>query len=242
MVYGIISDIHGNLEALEVVLYQLQKAERLVCLGDLVGYGPNPNECVEKVRELNIPSVAGNHDKAVTGEMELTWFNRNARDAVIWTQKEIKQENLEYLKKLPEVLEADDFQYVHGSLRSPLEEYITSLSEALATFERMTRPLCFIGHSHVPLFIALKKDGNYDGRVLLDGEEVLVEEYEKVIINVGGVGQPRDGDPRASFGIYDSKTRIFTLHRVEYNVEQVQEKMKKVGLPQALIDRLQFGR
>jgi diadenosine tetraphosphatase ApaH/serine/threonine PP2A family protein phosphatase len=242
MLYGIISDIHSNLEALNVVLNKLYRAEKLICLGDIVGYGPNPNECVEKIRELNIPTVAGNHDKAVTGGMEVTWFNRSAREAVFWTQKEIKQENLDYLRGLPEILEEDDFQIVHGSLRSPIEEYVTSISEALPTFEKMTKPCCFIGHSHVPLFIAFKKDGNYDGRDLLDGEEVLVEDYEKVIINVGGVGQPRDGDPRASYGVYDSKTKIFTLHRVEYNIEQVQKKMKMVGLPQPLIERLQFGR
>ena len=242
MLYGIISDIHSNLEAFDTVLNRLHGVEKLVCLGDIVGYGPDPNPCVKKVRELKIPTVAGNHDKAVTGEMEVTWFNRNAREAVFWTQKEISPDNLEYLKQLPEVLEEDDFQMVHGSLRSPIEAYITSISEALPTFELMTKPVCFIGHSHAPLFIALKKDGNYDGRVLLDGEEVLVDDYEKVVINVGGVGQPRDGDPRASFGTYDSKTRIFTLHRVEYNVGQVQEKMKKAGLPYPLIDRLQFGR
>jgi len=242
MLYGIISDIHSNLEALDVVLNKLYQAGKIVCLGDIVGYGPNPNECIEKIKELNIPTVAGNHDAAVTGQMDVKWFNQNAREAVFWTQKEISEENLGYLKELPEVLEEDDFQMVHGSLRSPLEEYVTSLTEALPTFGLMTRPVCFIGHSHVPLFIARKKDGNYDGRALLDGEEVLVDDYEKVIINVGGVGQPRDGDPRASFGTYDSKTRIFTLHRVEYNVEQVQGKMKKVGLPQPLIDRLQFGR
>ncbi|MEE8637867.1 MAG: metallophosphoesterase family protein [Candidatus Margulisiibacteriota bacterium] len=242
MLYGIISDIHSNLEALNVVLNKLYQAEKLVCLGDIVGYGPDPNLCVEKVRELNIPTVAGNHDKAVTGEMETTWFNQSAREAVIWTQREIKEENLEYLRNLPEIIEEDDFQAVHGSLRAPLEEYIMSISDALPTFEKMTKPVCFIGHSHAPLFIALKKDGNYDGRVLLDGEEVLVEDHEKVIINVGGVGQPRDGDPRASYGIYDSKTKIFTLHRVEYNIERVQGKMKTVGLPQPLIARLQFGR
>lgn len=242
MLYGIISDIHSNLKALDVVLNKLYRAEKLICLGDIVGYGPDPNECVEKVRELNIPTVAGNHDRAVTGEIEITWFNQSAREAVIWTQREIKEENLEYLRNLPEIIEEDDFQAVHGSLRAPLEEYIMSISEALPTFEKMTKPVCFIGHSHAPLFIALKKDGNYDGRMLLDGEEVLVEDYEKVIINVGGVGQPRDGDPRASYGLYDSKTKIFTLHRVEYNIKQVQDKMKTVSLPQPLIDRLQFGR
>ena len=131
---------------------------------------------------------------------------------------------------------------MHGSLRNPLEEYVTSISEALPTFEKMTKPVCFIGHSHAPLFIALKKDGNYEGRELMDEEEVLTENYEKVIIDVGGVGQPRDRDPRASYGIYDSKTRIFSLHRVEYNIAQVQEKMTKAGLPEPLIERLSYGR
>lgn len=242
MLYGIIADVHGNLEAFNTVLSRLQRADKMVCLGDIVGYGPDPNACVEKVRGLGIPSVAGNHDKAVTGELEMTWFNRNARDAVNWTREIISKENLEFLRNLPEVLEEDGFQLVHGSLRSPLEEYITSISEALGTFERMNRDVCFVGHSHAPLFIARKKDGNYDGRALLDGEEIVVGDYDKVIINVGGVGQPRDGDPRASYGVYDSKTSLFSLHRVEYNIGQVQEKMKKVGLPLPLIERLAFGR
>ncbi|MFH1683575.1 MAG: metallophosphoesterase family protein [Candidatus Margulisiibacteriota bacterium] len=242
MLYGIISDIHSNLEALDVVLNQLDRVEKLICLGDIVGYGPNPNECVEKVKGLNIPTVAGNHDKAVTCEMDMKWFNPNAREAVVWTQRTIFQENFEYLKKLPLVLEEDDFQFVHGSLRSPLEEYVTSIADALPTFELMKKPICFVGHSHIPTFIAQKKDGNFDGRMLTDGEEILVEEYEKIIINVGGVGQPRDSDPRASYGIYDSKTKIFSLHRVEYNIEQVQKKMKAAGLPDPLIYRLEFGK
>jgi diadenosine tetraphosphatase ApaH/serine/threonine PP2A family protein phosphatase len=242
MLYGIISDIHGNLEALGVVLYQLRNVEKLICLGDIVGYGPNPNECVEKVRELEIPTLAGNHDRAATGDMALSWFNRNARDAVIWTQKELTKENIEYLKKLPLILDEGDFHIVHGSLRAPLEEYITSFSEALPTFERMEKPLCFVGHSHIPLFIAMNRDGSYDGRELLDKEEVRVGDYQKVIINVGGVGQPRDRDPRASFGIYNSETRIFTLRRVEYNIEKVQQKMETAGLPIPLIERLRYGR
>ncbi len=242
MLYGIISDIHSNLEALEQVLAQLTLVDNKVCLGDMVGYGPNPNQCIHRIRSLNIPSVAGNHDKAVTGEMELTWFNPNARDAVNWTKKEISQENLEYLIKLPLILEEDDFYMVHGGLRSPLEEYITSVSDAIPTFEKMKKPLCFVGHSHVPLAVAMKKDGNYDGWVLTDKQEVLVDNYKKVIINVGGVGQPRDGDARASFGIYDTGTRIFTLRRIEYDFAKVQAKMREVGLPLPLIERLQYGR
>jgi diadenosine tetraphosphatase ApaH/serine/threonine PP2A family protein phosphatase len=242
MLYGIISDIHGNLEAFEAVLKQLKDVNQLINLGDIVGYGPNPNECVEKIREMNIPSVAGNHDKAVTGELDFTWFNPSAKEAVFWTQRTIFQENLEYLKKLPAAMEGNDFQAVHGSLRVPLEEYVNCLVDAIPTFERMTRPLCFVGHSHRPLYFARTREGDYDGRALKDGDEILVDDYEKVIINVGGVGQPRDGDPRASFGIYNSKTKIFTLRRVEYDIKTVQEKMKIAKLPQSLIDRLSFGR
>jgi diadenosine tetraphosphatase ApaH/serine/threonine PP2A family protein phosphatase len=242
MLYGIISDIHSNLEAFLTVLDQLKKVDQLINLGDIVGYGPNPNECVEKVKELNIPTVAGNHDKAVTGELDFTWFNPRAKEAVYWTQRTIFQENLEYLKKLPAAMEGNDFQAVHGSLKSPLEEYITCLVDAIPTFEKMTKKLCFVGHSHSPLFIARTAEGNYDGRTLNDGDEILVDDYEKVIINVGGVGQPRDGDPRASFGTYNSKTKIFTLHRIEYDIKAVQEKMKSAKLPQSLIDRLSFGK
>lgn len=242
MLYGIISDIHANLEAFDVVLNKLYRVDKIICLGDIVGYGPNPNECVKKVREMNIPSAAGNHDKAVTGDMEITWFNYNARSAIEYTQREIKGENLDFLKGLTEIHEEDDFQYVHGSLRSPLREYITNIFEAVPTLERMTKKICFVGHSHIPLFIAQKDDGNFDGRILMDEEEVVTDEYSKIVINVGAIGQPRDGDPRASYGLYDTETKIFSLHRVEYNIEMVQEKMKTAGLPQPLIERLSFGR
>ncbi len=242
MLYGIISDIHSNLEALTAVLKQLKNVDKIICLGDLVGYGPNPNECVEEIRQRNIPTIAGNHDRAVTKDLITTWFNANAKAVVKWTQGIITLENLEYLKALPEVLAEDDFEVVHGSLRSPLEEYITNISEAIPTFDLMSKPLCFIGHTHRPMFTALKADGNFDGQVLNPGQEILVENYEKVIINVGAVGQPRDRDPQASFGVYDSETKIFSLHRVPYDVKKVQEKMETAALPQFLIDRLAVGR
>jgi len=242
MLYGIISDIHSNLEALTSVLKQLKNVDKIICLGDVVGYGPNPNECVEEIRQLKIPTIAGNHDRAVTKDLVTTWFNANAKAAVKWTQQVITLENLEYLKNLPEVIVEDKFEIVHGSLRSPLEEYITNISEAIPTFDLMTQPLCFIGHTHRPMFIGLKNDGNFDGRTLKDNEEVFVGDYEKVIINVGSVGQPRDRDPRASYGAYNSKTKIFSLHRVAYDIVKVQKKMKAVNLPQFLIDRLATGR
>jgi predicted phosphodiesterase len=239
--YGIIADIHSNLEALDVVLAELRSVDRLVCLGDLVGYGPNPNECVEKIRDLKIPVVAGNHDKAVANELEDSWFSPEAREAIAWTQEVITGDNLKYLKGLPEVLEEDDFVMVHGSLRSPIVEYIASLSEAMPTFEKMTKSLCLVGHTHIPVCISQTKDGRYDSRELKDKSEVNVGEYQKLIVNVGGVGQPRDGDPRAGYGIYNTETRIIKVFRTEYNFKSTQEKMEKVGLPYSLIRRLAHG-
>ena len=242
MKYGIISDIHSNLEALNIVLSNLKDIDKLICLGDIVGYGPNPNECVEVIKNLSIPTVAGNHDKAVIGELSIEWFNRDAADAVRWTQIEISGKNLEYLKSLPIHLDFENFEIVHGSLREPVEEYITSIFEAMPTFEKMKKPLLFVGHTHVPIAIVMKKDGDFDGWMLEDNQNIRTPEWEKVLINPGGVGQPRDGDSRASFGIYDSDKKEFTLHRIEYNIEKVQEKMRVAGLPSWLIERFAFGR
>ena len=222
MRYGIVADIHGNLEALEAVLHGLGgKVDQIVCLGDIVGYGPNPNECCEILRKQNIPSVAGNHEKATAGELELTGFNKNAAAAIRWTQKELLPENLQHIKGLPLTLEFPEFQIVHGSLKNPAEEYLTNLGEALPTFELMKKTLLFVGHTHRPLNL------EYEG---------------KKIINPGSVGQPRDGDPRAAFIIYDDKTGEAQLHRVNYDIEAVQNKMKAADLPQFLIERLSVGR
>ncbi len=242
MLYGIIADIHGNLEAFSVVLHELRGADQIVCAGDIVGYGPQPNECVAVMRERKIPSVAGNHDKAAVGEMSTQYFNENARLAVEWTSPRLTESSREYLRSLPLTLELADFQLVHGSLRNPLEEYITTLKEAAASLELMTRPVCFIGHSHIPLYIGLTEEGAYRGRELTDKDIVKTSIFRKTLINPGGVGQPRNHDPRTSFGIYDSEKKEFTLHRLEYNIAAVQEKMQKEGLPRPLIDRLQFGK
>ncbi len=241
MKIGIIADIHSNLEALNVVLERVKKSDKIICLGDIVGYGPNPNECVKIIRDLKIPTIAGNHDKAAIGEMETTWFNRSARDAIIWTREELTKENLEYLKSLPLTLEFEDFEIVHGSLREPLEEYITSNMEAIPNFEKMKKPLCFIGHSHVPLCIVEKENKKYDGWQLGDGDVVKLKGFKKAIVNVGGVGQPRDGDSRASYGIYNNESKEVSIYRVPYNIERVQEKMKEKGLPEPLIERLRYG-
>lgn len=242
MLYGIISDIHNNLEALNTVLSFLKdKVDQIICLGDIIGYGPNPNECCEIIKQLDIPSVAGNHEYAALGKMDINWFNKNARDAILWTKKELKEKNLHFLNSLGEILNFSDFTIVHGSLRDPINEYVDSLRVALGTFERMKKKICFIGHTHVPVIIGLREDGNYDGRVIKDNDIIYLGDYQKAIINVGSVGQPRDGDKRASCGIFDTSRKEVSIFRLEYDIEAVQKKMEECNLPRPLIDRLSYG-
>ena len=242
MLYGIISDIHANLEAFETVLRHLKGSQQIICLGDVIGYGPDPNECLDLIKKYNILTVCGNHERSIVDHQLQRWFNKNAQAAIGWAEAQLTVENRSFIELMPQIIEQDDFHCVHGSLRDPASEYVTSIAEAQPTFAKMTKPLCFVGHSHKPLFIAKKTDGNYDGRELKDDDEVLIDNYEQVIINVGAVGQPRDGDPRASFGVYNTKTKLFSLHRVEYDIKAVQSKMKRAKLPSSLIERLEFGR
>jgi putative phosphoesterase len=222
MRYGIIADIHGNLEAFEAVLSKLKgKADQVLCAGDVVGYGPNPNECVEMIRGENIPAVAGNHDKALVNEFPLGLFIEAAAEAMRWTQSVITPENLELIKGLPLKLEYPGFDIVHGSLLEPLSEYLTSMAAAVPTFNLMSKPKLFVGHTHQPLHLKYQ---------------------DKEILNPGSVGQPRDGDPAAAYLLYDDEKQEVQLFRVEYDIEAVQKKMKAVGLPERLISRLKAGR
>ena len=241
MLYGIISDIHSNLEALDAVLLQMGSVERILCLGDIVGYGPNPNECVEIIRAKKALCVAGNHDKAVLGEIDISHFPPDGQEAVIWTLSEMKKDNLAFLKSLPLEIRQDDFIGVHGSLKNHLHEYITSVRESVSTFDIMDKTLCFVGHSHRPFIIKKDIKGDYDADVLRDGQEIDISNIYKAIINSGSVGQPRDGDPRASFCIYDSEKRIVKIKKVDYDIVSVQDKMKKAGLSDDLIKILNTG-
>ncbi|MEK7376892.1 MAG: metallophosphoesterase family protein [Candidatus Margulisiibacteriota bacterium] len=241
MLYGVMSDIHGNLEALNAVLLQMGSVERILCLGDIVGYGPNPNECVAVIRDKKALCVAGNHDKAVLGEIDMSHFPPDGQEAVIWTLSEIKKENLDFLKSLPLEVREDDFIGVHGSLNNHLHEYITNVRESVPTFEIMDKSICFVGHLHRPFIIQKDIKGNYDADVLKDGQEVDIANIYKAIINSGSVGQPRDGDPRASFCLYDSIKKIVKIKKVDYDIVSVQDKMKKAGLSSGLIDILSAG-
>ena len=242
MKLGILADIHSNLEALNAVLSALKGVSGYICPGDIVGYGPNPNECVEIIRNLSCKTVAGNHDLASIGKLDTSSFNSEARDAVNWTSKVLTADNKKFLEGLPEYLEGDPFEIVHGSLVSHVEEYITDIKSGASTIELMKKDICFVGHLHIPLVIVRDKEGKYDGWQLADGDVIDASKFDKVIINVGGIGQPRDMDPRASFGIFDSDSRTVEIRKVEYNITAVQENMRKADLPDFLIERLKYGR
>jgi diadenosine tetraphosphatase ApaH/serine/threonine PP2A family protein phosphatase len=247
--YGIISDIHGNLEALEAVLSRLNDADGVFCLGDVVGYGPNPNECIERVTSLpGLVCVAGNHDLAAIGRYDHDWFNSHARAAIRWTQERLTDGSRRFLEGLPLTARVDDATLVHGALPEPMD-YVTGPVEALATFQAMETPICFIGHTHVAEYYCLKRAADspttlarLEHRELTGGGEINIEPESRYLINCGGVGQPRDGNPLAAFGIYDSQARLATMRRTPYPVEKVQAKMAEAGLPLLLIERLSYGR
>ena len=241
MVYGIISDIHGNLEALNVALRELEsRTDKIIHLGDIIGYGPDPNECCETLKKKNIPSVAGNHEKVVLEELDVNIFNPAAKAAILWTKGILNKENLAYLKGLPLHLDFPEFEVVHGSLIDPAEEYIQSLTSALPTFEKMEKDLLFVGHTHIPLCL-FKQAKHFDGFKIVGKRLIDLKPYLKTIINPGAVGQPRDGDNHLSCALYDPVKKEVQIIRLEYNIRAVQDKMKKVGLPDSLISRLNFG-
>jgi predicted phosphodiesterase len=242
--YGVISDIHSNLEALTVALDFLNEVDGIICLGDIVGYGPNPNECCEIIRDRALVVVVGNHDAAIVDKVSRFWFNAVAREAIEWTADQLTEDNLSFLQRLPLVHETPDFLAVHSSLHDPLAfEYITSPSEARPTFTEMgTQQVCLIGHTHVAEYYVQKTGELTVYQVgMAGGGTVEVEPDFKYIINCGSVGQPRDGDPRASVGIFDTDANVVTIHRLDYPIEVTQEKMKAAGLPEPLWKRLEFG-
>lgn len=241
MRYAIISDIHGNLEAFESVLKGL-KGERydlLLCLGDLVGYGPNPNECCQLMRETGGIVIAGNHDWAAVGKTGIEYFNTFARMAIRWTSEVLDEENRAYLSGLPLRWTEMDLLLVHSSPSEPsLWNYILSPQEACQELRTFSERICLIGHSHQPtVFIQEGENCQQNGF-----DSLKLRSNLRYIINVGSVGQPRDGDPRAVACVYDSKRDSVELRRFTYDVGKTQEKMAKVKLPVYLADRLSLGR
>jgi len=241
MKYAILSDIHSNREALEAVLARLREysPDAFLCLGDIVGYGADPSACLSIVRSLTDNTVRGNHDAAAVDLTDLRYFNPAARHAALWTEKTLEVEEKEYLTSLPLVKITGGMTLFHSSLDSPEEwGYITSTADARASFRLLRTGIGFFGHTHLPVVLA-EAGGEisacFEDRVELNKEI-------RYLVNVGSVGQPRDRDPRASAGIYDSARQTVEIIRVEYPYEKTQEKIVDAGLPPFLAERLAEGR
>ena len=238
----ILSDIHSNLEALQAVLQDATARggfDELWCLGDMVGYGPDPERCLDLLRQHHCVAVAGNHDLAAVGMLSTEDFNSNARFAARWTAQQLAEKHIGFLSSLPEVVRRGDFTLVHGSLRMPVLEYLISAEAALGTFRLLESPYCLVGHTHIP-FICREAGGECSFEPFSEDEPVRLGS-ERLIINPGGVGQPRDGDPRPSYAIYDAHTATMQRHRVTYEIAATQEKTRREGLPEPLIVRLDQG-
>jgi len=241
---AIVSDIHANIEALEAVVDDItaQKVDETACLGDLVGYGASPNECVALVKQHCPISLLGNHDAAALGALSTENFNIHARIAIEWTTENLSAESRSYLTALPLRENRLSASLVHSTPYEPnMWHYITSLEEAAYNFQFFETPFCFVGHTHIPLIITVsgaKEISVYQDTKLSYGS--LAE--SRFLINVGSVGQPRDRDSRACYGILDTDAQTFVYRRVKYDIGACQDKMKKIGLPEFLISRLKEGK
>ena len=243
MRYAIIADIHANLAAFTAVLDDIKRrgeVEETWCLGDVVGYGPEPHQCLEFLRQYKHICVAGNHDWAAIGKIDTSDFNPDAAAACHWTAQQLSPEDVDYLDGLPLVIQRGDFTLVHGSPREPIWEYLLSVDEAKENFACFRSQFCLVGHSHVPLVFVSDETGACS-LVWFSSDTRLVLGKNRLIINPGGVGQPRDGDPHASYAIYDSDARSIALYRVTYDITATQAKMAACNLPVRLAIRLNYG-
>lgn len=240
MKYAILSDVHGNLEALRAVLADAAgRADGVLCLGDAVGYGADPEACVELLAERACGIVAGNHEYGVADRLELGWFNRWARAAAEWTRERLDDAHRAWLAALPLSLEVGDATLVHASPAQPEEwDYLVTAEDGWAAFADFATRWCFVGHSHVPAVWSLGSSGpDHDPRP----ERVTSERGRRYIVNVGSVGQPRDRDPRAAYGLWDVEAGQVEIRRVAYDVDAARRKIEAAGLPRFLADRLAVG-
>ncbi|MCH7577639.1 MAG: metallophosphoesterase family protein [Chloroflexi bacterium] len=254
---AIISDVHANLAALEAVLRHAEAqgaTDGLWCLGDTVGYGPQPSECISRLRDAGAKLVAGNHDRAATGKIGTEEFNPDAAKAALWTRDQITEDDAAYLDALPEVTHATpgreappaeaEFTLVHGSLRWPIWEYLSTYEAATAHLERQRTPFSLVGHTHMPMLVREGEEYPQGCEMyhLEDGARAQLDRQRRVVINPGSVGQPRDGDPRAAYAAYDTESGTVSLHRLEYDIPATQKLMEAAALPRWLINRLAVGR
>jgi predicted phosphodiesterase len=243
MRYAVLSDVHANLEALEVVLadVEMRRPDAVICLGDFVGYGPDPVPCVERLRPRLADAVVGNHDLAALERTDIDVFNPYARAAILWTREQLSGDVRAYLGELPRQVRRPAFLAVHGSPRDPTDEYLFDAAGARPSFDGVEFHLALVGHTHVPgVFV---DDGDrLTARPLTPDEMVELRATHRYIINVGSVGQPRDGDARAAYLWLDEGSARAQLVRLAYPFERTQEKMRDLGLPEVLAERLAFGR
>ena len=242
MVYLVLADVHGNLPALEAVLAAAARFDEVWCLGDLVGYGAEPDECVELLRQYRHVAVAGNHDWAALGRLDLDDFNPIARISAVWTGKRLTPATRAYLEALPLQLVVGPYTIVHGSVRHPLWEYIDSAAAAWDNMQGQSTPFCLVGHTHVPAVYTEQSEKRTREFLVQGGSVSFALGQGRAVLNPGSVGQPRDGDWRAAFALLDTEKATWTVHRVEYPVEQAQERILRAGLPAQNAFRLAFGR
>lgn len=240
---AIVSDIHSNYVALETVLAALGSFDQLWNLGDTIGYGPRPNQCMASVRDHATVMIAGNHDLACIDRVDLTDFNADARIANIWNGQQLEAEHRAKLEELPPIQAIDErFLVVHGSPREPVWEYMLSRDQARDNFELFAQQVCFMGHSHVPLvFRKLRNGTSADPYIPAAGDTLQLEDGMRYFINPGSVGQPRNQDPRAAYAILDTEANTVRFMRVEYDIAKTQRQMREAQLPTALVRRLEFG-
>ncbi|GAB4397488.1 MAG: metallophosphoesterase family protein [Anaerolineales bacterium] len=238
----VISDIHANLTALKAVLNDAGDFDATWCLGDVVGYGPDPEECVHRIRSLpNLTCLMGNHDAATLDLIDLDSFNHEARLAVLWTRKQVSNHSLNFLRAQPEATRLNDsVTLAHGSPRAPLWEYILERISAQINFDYFDTPFCFVGHTHQPIIYQQDTPGIRPRAFEMQANSTIALK-PRAIINPGSVGQPRDRDPRAAYGILDDQTFEWNFRRVAYDVETVQDRMRALNLPEKHIQRIASG-
>ncbi len=238
----VISDIHANYEALEAVLADAGAVDETWCLGDILGYGPDPNLCVEVVRELpNLTCLLGNHDVAVLGRMPLSAFNGEARRSLDLQSRVLTADSVDFLRSLPEsTLVRGEVTLAHGSPRDPIWEYVLNSLSARLNFDYFDTPFCFVGHAHLQCMFQFEEERN---RIVMDSPRVgrAMTMTPRAILNPGSVGQPRDRDPRAAYAIFDPETHAWEPRRVEYDIAAVQARIRELGLPEKHAVRIAEG-
>jgi diadenosine tetraphosphatase ApaH/serine/threonine PP2A family protein phosphatase len=239
----LVSDIPSNAVALAAVMAALPAYDELWCLGDTIGYGPEPNICLQQMQSQAKYALTGNHDLASLGLVSLADFNALARTANQWNNKQLEPELRAYLQALPARLPVPpEVTLAHASPRDPVWEYILDAETANMNLKHFDTPLCFVGHTHVPTIFAKPTTGKSEFRRGTPGQVLDLKPDTRYIINPGSVGQPRDGDPRAAYALWDTEARTIRFNRVEYDIVATQRKMRAAGLPDMLADRLSFGR